>query len=351
VSTLTRQDWGALPTGEAIDLYTLRNSNGIEISITNYGGKIVTLKTPDRKDHIDDIMLGYDSLAGYVAKNPFFGTLVGRYANRIANGQFVLDGKTYHLAVNNGPNSLHGGTVGFDKVKWQAHPDGAGKHASLGLQYVSKDGEEGYPGTLRTTVTYSLDDDNSLTLDYRATTDKKTVLNLTNHSYFNLAGHGHGPVVDHEVMINAEQFTPANQYQIPTGELRSVAGTALDFLKMHRVGDNIDSKEEQMAIAQGYDHNYVVNGSGLRLAARAMHPGTGRVMEVHTTQPGVQFYTGNHLAEKIAGKGGAVYGFRSGLCFETQHYPDSPNQPSFPSAVLEPGTEYHQVTVFKFSKV
>lgn len=339
-----------MPSGEAIDLYTLRNQHGVEISITNFGGRIVTLKTPDANGQIEDIMLGFDSLAGYVDKNPFFGALVGRYANRIANGKFELDGKTYNLVKNNGPNSLHGGTVGFDKVKWQGHPDSASKAASLALQYVSKDGEEGYPGTLRTTVVYTLDDDNGLTLDYRASTDKKTVLNLTNHSYFNLAGHAHGTVVDHDVMINADKFTPANSNQIPTGELRSVKGTPLDFLKSHRVGDQIDSNEEQMAFAKGYDHNYVINGGGSqpRLAARATHPGTGRVMEVHTTQPGVQFYTGNHLPDKIIGKGGAVYGFRAGMCFETQHFPDSPNQPAFPSVVLQPGADFHQITLFKF---
>lgn len=350
MSTINRQDWGALPSGDAIDLYTLRNANGIEISITNFGGRIVTLKTPDSSGKVADIVLGFDTLDEYVEKNPFFGALVGRYANRIANGKFVLDGKTYKLLQNNGPNALHGGAIGFDKVKWQAHPDGGGKHASLGLQYVSKDGEEGYPGTLRTTVTYALDDDNSFTIDYRASTDKKTVLNLTNHSYFNLAGHSHGTIVDHDVMINADRFTPSNEHQIPTGELRPVANTPLDFLKSHKVGDQIDSKDEQIAIAKGYDHNYVVNGSGMRLAARAVHPGSGRVMEVHTTQPGVQFYTGNHLPEKIKGKGGAVYGFRGAFCFETQHFPDSPNQPSFPTTVLEPGSEYHQVTVFKFPR-
>lgn len=339
-----------MPSGEAIDLYTMRNSNGIEISITTLGGRIVTLKTPDAQDHFDDIMLGFDSLPRYVAKNPFFGALVGRYANRIANGEFILDGKTYTLAKNNGPNSLHGGMVGFDKVKWQAHPEGDGQAPSLTLQYVSQDGEEGYPGTLRNTAVYTLNDDDTLSIEFRATTDKTTVLNLTTHSYFNLAGHAHGTVVDHEVMINADRITPVNEYLIPTGEFLEVAGTPFDFRKPRRVGDRIDANDEQIALARGYDHNYVIEGSGLRLAARAVYPGNGRVMEVHTTQPGMQFYTGNHLPDKLEGKDGANYGFRAGFCFETQHFPDSPNQPAFPSTVLKSGDEYHQVTVFKFRK-
>jgi aldose 1-epimerase len=344
VSNITRQDWGALPGGEAIDLYTLRNAKGVEASITTLGGRLVTLKTPDCNGHFDDIVLGFDSLAPYLVKNPFFGALVGRYANRIADGRFVLDGETYTLVKNNGPNSLHGGTVGFDKVRWHAYPG----DSSLTLLYQSKDGEEGYPGTLRTTVVYTLTDDNSLSIDYTAFTDKATVVNLTNHSYFNLAGHAHGTIVDHEVFINAEHFTPVNSNLIPTGELRPVAGTPFDFNKPHTVGDRIDAADEQISFGKGYDHNFIINGSGLRLAARATHPGSGRTMEIHTTQPGMQFYTGNHLPDKIEGKAGAVYGFRSGFCFETQHFPDSPNQPAFPSVVLRPGVEYHQRTVFKF---
>jgi len=347
VHNITRQGWGSLAGGEAIDLFTLKNANGLEASITTLGGRLVTLKTPDRNGQFEDIVLGCDSLASYLQKNPFFGALVGRYANRIANGEFVLDGRAYTLAKNNGPNSLHGGTVGFDKVRWNAEPN----DASLTLQYESKDGEEGYPGTLHATAVYKLGGDDSLSLEYRAFTDKPTVLNLTNHSYFNLAGHAHGTVVDHEVSINADRFTPVNEHLIPTGELRSVDGTAFDFRTIHKVGDRIDSPEEQIALGKGYDHNYVINGSGLRLAARATHSGSGRIMEVHTTQPGMQFYTGNHLPEKLPGKGGAVYGFRAGFCFETQHFPDSPNQPAFPSVVLRPGVEYHQITVFKFSKL
>jgi aldose 1-epimerase len=350
VPDINRQDWGSLASGEAIDLSTLRNRNGIEASITNFGGRLVMLKTPDRDGHFDDIVLGFDSLAGYTAKNPFFGALVGRYANRIADGRFTLDGQTYTLVKNNGPNSLHGGTIGFDKVRWQAKPILSEGSVSLSLQYESKDGEEGYPGTLNATAVYKLSDDDSLAVEYRATTDKPTVLNLTNHSYFNLAGQANGNVIDHEVELNADYFTPVNAHLIPTGELQAVAGTPFDFRSIHRVGDRIDADDEQITLARGYDHNFVVNGEGLRLAARATHPGTGRVMEVHTTQPGVQFYTGNHLPDKLPGKAGAVYGFREGCCFETQHYPDSPNQPAFPSVVLRPGVEYHQVTIFKFRK-
>ena len=346
VPTINRKAWGSLPNGKAIDLYTLTNAAGIEISITNFGGRIVTLKTPDRDGKLADIMLGFDSLEPYVAKNPYFGALIGRYANRIADGQFVLDGHTYNLAKNNGPNSLHGGFIGFDKVRWDAEPG----DSSLTLHYTSNDGDEGYPGTLRTTAVYTLGDDNSLSLEFRATTDKPTVLNLTNHSYFNLAGHAHGTVLDHDVMINADQFTPVNEHLIPTGETCPVADTPFDFLTPHRVGDRIDADNHQIALGKGYDHNYVINGSGMRLAARASHSGTGRVMEVHTTQPGMQFYTGNHLPDKLDGKAGAVYGFRAGFCFETQHFPDSPNQPQFPSVVLQPGDTFHQQTVFKFLK-
>lgn len=345
VPTITSHEWGSLSTGEPIQLFTLRNSNGIEASITNFGGRIVTLKTPDRNGNFADVMLGFDSLAGYVSKNPFFGALVGRYANRIAFGKFVLDGETYTLATNNGPNSLHGGLIGFDKVKWHAQTD-----SSLTLTYISRDGEEGYPGTLHVTATYTLSDDDSLSLEYRASTHKPTVLNLTNHSYFNLAGHAHGTVLDHEVMINADVFTPVNANLIPTGELEPVAGTPFDFLTPHRVGDRIDADNVQISFGKGYDHNYVIKGKGLRLAARASYPANGRVMEVHTTQPGMQFYTGNHLPDKLPAKDGAVYGFRAGFCFETQHFPDSPNQPAFPSTVLRPGEEFHQQTVFKFLK-
>jgi len=345
---ITKTRWGVLLTGEEIALYTLRNVHGLEASITNYGGRLVTLKTPDRNGHFDDIVLGFDDLDGYLGKNPYFGALVGRYANRIANAEFALDGTTYKLARNNGQNALHGGLKGFDKVAWKAHQDGA----SLRLEYISVDGEEGYPGTLTATVAYTLTDDDELKVDYAATTDKKTVLNLTNHSYFDLAGQGSGNILDHIVTIAADRFTPVNAHLIPTGELRPVEGTPFDFTRPRRVGDRIDGDDEQLRFGVGYDHNFVLNrsGSGPSFAARASHPKSGRTLEVLTTQPGVQFYTGNHLAESLAkGKGGVVYGFRSGFCFETQHFPDSPNQPSFPSAVLAPGERYQHTTVFRFS--
>lgn len=347
---MTKQTWGKGPNGEQVELYTLRNANGIETSITNYGCRIVTLKTPDRDRQFADVVLGFDNLSQYLDKNPFFGAIAGRYANRIANGQFQLDGHTYKLAKNNGENTLHGGLVGFDKKVWE--PQGVtGANPSIRLKYVSNDGEENFPGTLTTFVTYTLTQDNALRIDYEATTDKKTVLNLTNHSYFDLSGAGAGQILDHVVTINADKFTPVNANLIPTGELKSVEGTPFDFRKPTRVGDRIDDKDQQMQYGQGYDHNFVLNhnGNGSSFAVRVMDPRSRRVMEVLTTQPGVQFYTGNHLANGIKGKGGATYGFRSGLCFETQHFPDSPNQPNFPTTELDPGQRFHQVTIFKFS--
>ncbi len=348
---MTKKDWGKGPNGENVDLYTLRNSKGIEATITNYGGHLVTLKTMDRDGKFADIVLGFDTLPQYIEKNPFFGALVGRYANRIANGEFTLDGHTYHLAKNNGPNTLHGGLVGFDKKVWDAQDVSGEEGHSLRLKYVSKDGEEGFPGTLTTTVTYTLSEKDELTIDYQATTDKKTVLNLTNHSYFDLSGAGAGEIVDHVVTINADKFTPSDANQIPTGELKSVDGTPFDLRKPTPVRSRINDKDQQMQYAGGFDHNFVLNrtGSGPSFAARVMDPKSGRVMEVLTTQPGVQFYTGNHLANGIKGKGGKTYNFRYGLCFETQHFPDSPNKPNFPSTELDPGQQFHQVTVFRFS--
>jgi aldose 1-epimerase len=344
---ITEQAWGFLPTGETISLYTLRNAKGMEANISNFGGRIVNLKVPDRAGKFEDVVLGYDSLEPYTKPNPFFGTLVGRYANRIANGEFTLNGKKYTLAKNNGPNSLHGGLQGFDKKAWAATVVGP----TLQLTYFSKDGEEGYPGNLTTTVTYALTDDNALSIDYQATTDADTVLNLTNHSYFNLAGHGNGHILDHQLTINADRFTPVNATLIPTGELRSVDGTPFDFRKPTPIGTHIDATDQQMQFGQGYDHNFVLNnpGSSPSLAARVTEPQAGRVMEVLTTQPGVQFYTANHIQGDVKGKAGAVYHARGAYCFETQHFPDSPNQPSFPTTVLKPGEKYHQTTIFRFS--
>lgn len=344
--------WGTLPSGEEIKLYTFRNAKGTETSITDYGGRLVTLKTPDRNGRFADIVLGFDELDGYLAKNPYFGALVGRYANRIAHAEFTLDGTTYKLARNNGENSLHGGLKGFDKVAWKATPISTDNGAALRLEYLSADGEEGYPGTLTATATYTLTNEDELRIDYTATTNKNTILNLTNHSYFDLGGQGSGEILDHIVTIAADRFTPVNAHLIPTGELRGVKGTPFDFTQPTRIGERIDQNDEQLKYGVGYDHNFVLkpSGNGPSFAARAHHPNSGRILEVLTTQPGVQFYTGNHLAESLAkGKAGVVYGFRSGFCLETQHFPDSPNQPGFPSTELKPGEQYRQTTIFKFS--
>ncbi len=348
---ITKKHWRSLSTGEEIDLYTLRNAQGMEATITNYGGRLVTLCTPDRNGKLDDVVLGFDNLNGYLEKNPYFGALVGRYANRIAKGEFSLNGKTYKLARNNSENSLHGGIRGFDKVVWTGNEFTSAAGPALKLTYLSKDGEEGYPGNLTVAVTYSLNDDHELKIDYEATTDKDTVINLTNHSYFDLCGQAAGTILDHEVTINADRFTPVNSHLIPTGELKAVQGTPFDFRRPTRIGAHIDEKDEQLQYGQGYDHNYVLNrsGNGLSSAARVREPKSGRVLEVLTTQPGMQFYTGNHLDGTVTGKGGTVYGFRFGFCLETQHFPDSPNQPKFPSAVLKTGQKYQGTTIFKFS--
>ena len=352
MSIIGKQNWGQTEASEPVTLYALRNKNGLEACITTFGGRLVSLKTPDREGNLKDIVLGFDELEGYLKKNPYFGALVGRYANRIANGAFSLNGETYHLARNNGPNSLHGGLKGFDKVVWHAREaSGANGASSLELQYRSVDGEEGYPGNLDVTVTYSLTDADELRIEYQATTDKDTVLNLTNHSYFDLSGEARGDIVDLEVTIEADRFTPVNESLIPTGELRRVEGTPFDFRQPKRVGSRIDEEDEQLKYALGYDHNFVLNRDrqALSFAARAKHPESGRILELATTQPGVQFYTGNHLDGTVAGKGGVVYRFRSGVCFETQHFPDSPNQPHFPSTELKAGQTYLGATVFRFT--
>ena len=349
---MTKEPFGKLPDGSAVDLYTLRNSKGFEAMITNYGGFIVSLKAPDKNGKLADVVLGHDSLEGYLQKPGFMGCIAGRYANRIAKGEFKLGGKTYTLAKNNGPNSLHGGKVGFDKKLWTAkdiqRPDAVG----VELSYLSKDGEEGYPGNLAVTVTYTLTNNNELKIDYAATTDKETVLNLTNHAYFNLAGAGSGDILKHVMMLNADRFTPVDATLIPTGELRAVKGTPLDFTTPTPIGARIDDQQEQqMVYGKGYDHNFVVNGKpgDLRLAARVSEPTSGRVLEVLTTEPGVQLYTGNFLDGTITGKEGKVYQRRYGFCLETQHFPDSPNHPQFPTTALKPGEQFKSTTVFKFS--
>ncbi len=346
-ATIKKSDFGKTPDGVAVSLYTLTNTKGLEARIITYGGAIVSLKTPDRKGAMGDIVLGYDDLAGYLNGKAYFGALVGRYANRIAQGKFSIDGNTYNVPKNNGENALHGGLRGFDKRVWSARamPDGA-----LELTYISKDGEEGYPGNLTATVTYTLTDDNRLRIHYTATTDKPTVVNLTNHSYFNLKGNG--DILGQLVTLNADVYTPVDAGLIPTGELKSVEGTPFDFRNPRTPGERINQDDPQLKIGKGYDHNWILNrkGSGLSLAARVSEPGvTGRIMEIYTDQPAIQFYTGNFLDGTEKGKGGKVYSFRSGFCFETQHYPDSPNKPAFPSTVLKSGQKYDTTTEFRFS--
>ncbi|MGH9496825.1 MAG: aldose epimerase family protein [Candidatus Sulfotelmatobacter sp.] len=336
--------------GRPVNLYTLTNSHGVEVHAMNYGGIILSIRVPDRKGQLADIVLGHDTMEGYIPNPPYLGAIVGRYANRIANGTFSLDGKTYTLPKNDGPNTLHGGvTRTFDKVVWDAEPL-KGK-TGVAFTYLSKDGEEGFPGNMKVTVTYTLSDANELTIDYQATTDKASPINVSQHSYFNLKGEGNGEILDHEIMINADRFTPVDKNLIPTGELKPVKGTPFDFTTSTRIGSRIEDKDEQLILGHGYDHNFVINrkGPGLTLAARVYEPTTGRVLEVSTTQPGVQFYTGNFLDGTVTGKEGHVYKRRMGLCLETQHFPDSPNHPDFPTTILKPGEKFHQTTVFKFS--
>ncbi len=347
---MTSADFGTTPEGATARIYTLTNKNGLEARITNYGGIVVSLKTPDRNGAMADVVLGFDALAGYISSpSPYLGALIGRYGNRIGHARFTLDGVEYKLAANNGENSLHGGTHGFNQKLWTARelPDGG-----LELTYLSKDGEEGYPGNLKAVVDYHLTDSNELRIDYSATTDKDTVLNLTNHSYFNLKGQGQGDILGHLVMLNAKQYTPVDAGLIPTGELRAVSGTPFDFSRSIAIGTRIEQNDDQLKLGKGYDHNWVLNRSGkaLSLAARVVEPSTGRVMEVSTTEPGVQFYTGNFLDGTIKGKGGKAYQQRYGFCLETQHFPDSPNKPKFPSTVLKPGQQFYSTTVFKFLK-
>jgi aldose 1-epimerase len=317
----------------------------------NYGGIILSIRVPDRKGQFADIVLGHDSLEGYIPNPPYLGAIVGRYANRIANGTFTLDGKTYTLPKNDGPNTLHGGTTRtFDKVVWAGEPL-KGK-TGVAFSYVSKDGEEGFPGNLKVNVTYTLTEDDTLVIDYEATTDKATPINLSQHSYFNLTGEGNGDILNHEIMIHADRFTPVDKNLIPTGELRPVKGTPLDFATSTRIGARIDDNYEQLVL-HGYDHNFVINRkageNALVLAARVYEPTSGRVLEVSTTQPGVQFYTGNFLDGSVTGTEGHVYKRRYGFCLETQHFPDSPNHPEFPNTILRPGETLREKTVFKFS--
>lgn len=348
--TITSAPFGTTKDGKAVNVYTLRNANGVEARIINYGGIVLSIKVPDRNGQMGDVVLGYDTLAEYEKESPYFGCLVGRYGNRIAKGRFTLNGQTYTLATNNYPNALHGGLKGFDKVVWNVVKADVGPRGPrLELNYLSKDGEEGYPGNLNVTAVYTLTDDNALQLDYTATTDKDTIVNLTQHSYFNLAGKG--DILGHVVYINADKFTPVDSTLIPTGELRPVEGTPFDFRKPTPIGARVNADDEQLRFGGGYDHNWVINNpqGGLVLQARVTEPTTGRVLEVLSTEPGLQFYCGNFLDGTLKGKGGWVYQHRSGFCMEPQHFPDSPNKPNFPSVVLKPGQTYRNTIVYRFS--
>ena len=338
---------------DSIKLYTLKNDSGMTVKVTNYGAIITSIVVPDRNGKRADVSLGYNRVEDYInaVDKPYFGAVVGRYGNRIANGEFTLDGETYSLLKNNGENHLHGGAIGFDKVVWDADYDEANN--TITLSYLAKDKEEGYPGNLQLTVTYTLTNDNSLVVDYSATTDKATPINVTQHTYFNLKGEGEGTILDHELMLNASRYTPVDEGLIPTGELPSVKGTPLDFTAAKSIGRDIGQEHEQLAFGLGFDHNWVLDkgerSGELTLAARVYEPTTGRVMEVHTTEPGIQFYCGNFLDGRLRGKSGKPYVHRGGFCLETQHYPDSPNQPNFPSTILRPGQRHQSQTVFKFS--
>jgi aldose 1-epimerase len=356
---VTRAAFGRLPDGRAVDLYTLTNARGVEARVTNYGATITVLRTPDRAGRLDDIVLGYDSLEGYLsAGNPYFGTVVGRYGNRIARGRFTLDGAAYQLALNNGPNTLHGGRVGFDKRLWSAESFERADGVGVVLRYTSADGEEGYPGALSARITYTLTPDNRLAVDYEATTTKATPVNLTQHTYWNLAGTstttGAGPlptILAHELTLDAPSFTPVDTTLIPTGQIAPVAGTPFDFRTATAIGARIGQADQQLKFGGGYDHNWVLGRegrTGLVRAARLVERTTGRTVEVLTTEPGIQFYSGNFLDGSIRGKGGRVYPYRSGLALETQHYPDSPNKPHFPSTIVRPGETYRTQTVFAF---
>ena len=342
-----KMDFGKTPEGTPVDLYVLTNGKRMTAKVATYGGIVTELHVPDRDGKFADVVLGFDDLAGYLKNNPFFGCIVGRYANRIAGGKFTLHGKEYTLAKNNGPNSLHGGLKGFDKKLWQAEPVRDREGVGVKLSYLSKDGEEGYPGNLSAEVTYRLNDANALLIDYRATTDKATPVNLTNHSYFNLAGHGAGTILEHEVFLAADEYTPVDKTLIPTGKIDPVRGTPLDFTKLAPIGKRIGELKD----TGGYDHNFVLRRGRTSpwLAARVVEPKSGRVLEVLTTEPGVQFYTGNFLDGKTKGKGGVAYPKHYAFCLEAQHFPDSVHHANFPSVILEPGKTYTQTTVYKFS--
>ncbi|MGP4102472.1 aldose epimerase family protein [Nonomuraea sp. KM90] len=351
--SVTKKRFGILPNGKKIDIYTLRNSGGMRVKILTYGGILQSIEVPDIRDRFANVTLGFDNLSDYVKKSPYFGCITGRYANRVAKGRFTLDGRTYRLATNDGPNHLHGGTKGFDKRVWKADPFKRRGSVGLTLTHTSPNGEEGYPGTLRTKVVYTLTDDNQIRMDYSATTSRPTIVNLTNHAYFNLRGEGNGRILGHELQINASRYTPVDKTLIPTGKIARLGGTPLDFREPTAIGDRIDSKNQQIVRGGGYDHNYVLDsrGRGLAPAARVVEPESGRVLEVITDQPGLQFYSGNFLDGTLRGTSGRLYPKRSGFALESQHFPDSPNHENFPSTVLRPGDVYRTTTIYAFSTV
>lgn len=350
--SIGKQDFGST-AGNAVERYTLTNSHCMVVKILTYGGIVQSLGVPDRDGRVGDVVLGFDTLKDYVQNNsPYFGAVIGRYANRIAGGKFTLDGVTYHLPTNDGPNTLHGGTKGFDKRIWEAREISGSDTVGLELRYTSPDGEQGFPGTLETRVVYTLTEKNELRIDYHATTSEPTVVNLTNHSYFNLQGEGTSTIYDHELQINADRYTPVDATFIPIGKLTSVADTPFDFREPKSIGEDIRDGHPQIVRGHGFDHNFVLNRrsvGGLVPAARVEDPNSGRVLEVATTEPGVQFYSGNFLDGTLVGTSGRVYRQSDGFALETQHFPDSPNQPQFPSTVLRPGERFHSTTVFRFS--
>ena len=352
IFSINENQFGVTPDGEAVTQFVFANSNGLEVKIINYGGIVTHLNVPDKNGKIEDVVLGYDKLEDYIKATPYFGAIVGRYGNRIAKGKFSLNGEEYTLAINNNENHLHGGLVGFDKVVWDAETFENEHGVGLKLHYISKDMEEGYPGNLDIEVVYTIKETNEIEIDYSATTDKATVLNVTQHSYFNLTGNVKRDILDHEVTINADHIIPVDPGLIPTGEMLAVTGTPFDFTQSNIVGERIDQDHEQIKLGGGYDHCWVLNKSAegaLAWDIKLTDPTSGRIFELATTEPGVQFYTGNFLDGTLTGKNGVMYNKRFGLCFEPEHYPDSPNQPQFPSVVLNPGEEYRTTTVWRFS--
>jgi aldose 1-epimerase len=351
IQSVTSEVFGTTPEGQEVQLFTLTNTNGMEVRVISYGGTIISLKAPDRNGDLGDIVLGYDNLQAYLDGSPYFGSIIGRYGNRIGRARFELDGQTYALAANDGENHLHGGMIGFDKVVWSGETFHGDEGVGVVFSYTSPDGEEGYPGTLDVQVTYTLTNANEVRVDYLATTDQATPVNLTQHSYFNLEDAGASDILGHELVIAADAYTPVDGTLIPTGEIAPVEGTPFDFREPHSIGERIDADDPQLGFGGGYDHNWVLNGTpagGMTLAARVYEPTTGRTLEILTTEPGIQFYSGNFLDGTLTGKDGVVYQHRTGFCLETQHYPDSPNKPDFPSTILRPGEEYRTQTVFRF---